>query len=138
MLRSTMYVATPGSFFARRTASAAAPSSSRFPSSRRTTASASASRSPSRVFRRISAVRAEAIGGILPDATGELLVARLFPDEVAGAQVAQRLLDFRARVHHEGAVAGDRLVERLRGGEQEAASLVAGGDLDHLAVTEDH
>ena len=39
---------------------------------------------------------------------------------MTGAKVLERLLDLRARVHHERPVAGDRLVKRSSGGEEEA------------------
>src|SRR6266545_1190367 len=67
MLRSTMYVATAGSFFRSRTWLAAAPSSSSLPSRRRVTASSSESRSPESVRSRISGVRGPLITRILDE-----------------------------------------------------------------------
>src|SRR5437773_3439457 len=63
-------------------------------------------------------------------------VARLGADEAAGAQLLQRLLDLRARVHHERPVAGDRLVKRPSGGEEEPPAAWARRGLHEVTVTE--
>src|SRR5712692_4533014 len=64
------------------------------------------------------------------------LVARLVADEVPGTEVSQRLLDLRGCVHHERAVAGDRLVKRSRRGEEKPAPTWSGRGLDHVSITE--
>src|SRR5258706_4307308 len=50
--------------------------------------------------------------------------------------VADRLLDFFARVHHEGAVLHDRLPDRLRREHEEARAVRAGLHLDRVARAE--
>src|SRR5438046_4541897 len=57
-------------------------------------------------------------------------------DEVTRAEILERLLDLRARVHHERTVARDRLSQRARGGEQETAAGGAGGRFDHVTIAE--
>src|SRR5437899_1052678 len=84
MLRSTMYVATAGSFLRSRTWFAAAPSSRRRPSRRRMTASSGDSRSPASVRSRISSVRMFT-REILAGAFGACVSApRRWRDEAAG------------------------------------------------------
>ena len=56
---------------------------------------------------------------------GPLLIGRLVADEAARPKLLQRLLDLRARVHHERAVARDRLVQRPRRRQQESPALAA-------------
>src|SRR6266536_2991856 len=67
MLRSTMYVATPGSFWRSRNWFAAVPSSRSFPSRRSVTASSEESRSSASVRSRISGVRGLLIARILDE-----------------------------------------------------------------------
>ena len=62
---------------------------------------------------------------------------RVVADEVPAAEIAQRLLDLRAGVHDERAVARDGLAERPRGGEQEAAAAGRARGLHEIAVAED-
>jgi len=56
---------------------------------------------------------------------------------VPAAEIAQRLLDLRARVHDKRAVTGDGLVQRARGREQEPAAAGRAGGLHEIAVAED-
>src|SRR5207244_8326761 len=65
-----------------------------------------------------------------------LRVARLFADESSRAKILQRLLDLRARVHHERTVAGDRLAQRARRREEKPAAGGSGGRFDHVAIAE--
>src|SRR5882724_7024978 len=70
-------------------------------------------------------------------ASRRLLVARLRAREPPAAQIFEGLLDLRAGVHHEGTVARDRLLERSRGGEQEASAARPGRGFDDIALAED-
>src|SRR5437762_14035629 len=65
------------------------------------------------------------------------LVARLVPDEAPGLEVSQRLLDLRARVHHERSVPGDRLAKRARRREEKPAAAGSGRGLHDDAVGKD-
>src|SRR5262249_31661007 len=91
-----------------------------------------ATRGPSRSSSRCSTVCAE------HREDADLLVARLGTREAPAAQILECLLDLRAGGHHEGAVAGDRLVERARCGQQKAPAARSGGGLDDVAFAEDN
>src|SRR5215469_18227629 len=64
------------------------------------------------------------------------IVAGLVSDEIAVPKISERLLDLGPRVHHERSVAGDRLAERPRGGEEEPATASPGRGHDGVAVAE--
>ena len=59
------------------------------------------------------------------------------PDKRTAAQLGERLLQFGLRVHHDRAVPGDRLLDRLAGHEEEANALVAGLHRHFVAAVED-
>ena len=57
-------------------------------------------------------------------------------DELAGLQLVHGLIQLGLGVHHDGAVPGDWLLERLAGDEQEADAFRAGLDDDLVAAVE--
>src|SRR5580658_3364973 len=57
-------------------------------------------------------------------------------DERAAAQFGKGLLQFGLRVHHDRAVPGDRLLDRLAGNEEKADALLAGLHRDLVAAVE--
>src|SRR5215472_9914345 len=63
---------------------------------------------------------------------------RLVLDKSAVAQFGDRLLELRARIHHDRPVPGHRLIDRLAGYQQEADATLAGLDLDLVAGVEQH
>src|SRR5260370_22964227 len=66
------------------------------------------------------------------------VVARLVADEPARAQLFQRLLDLRPRVHHEGPAAGDRLTKLASRGAEDAPSSRARPGRHDVAVPAHH
>ena len=59
------------------------------------------------------------------------------PDKRTAAQLGERLLQFGLRVHHDRAVPGDRLLDRLARHEEEANAFVAGLHRHFVAAVED-
>src|SRR5262245_24379697 len=59
-------------------------------------------------------------------------------DEGAVAQLAHRLLQLGLRVHHDRAVPGDRLLDRLARDQEKAGALLAGLDRHLVAAVEQH